>query len=79
MEKTRLVTKNHPVHIYHMAPLVKISNDAMPGKYEKSYQNSAQEISQLSYVWLGWSGIFVSFLRHIGEYFCVIRVSYHIG
>ena len=76
-----------------MAPLVTISNDALPGKYEKNYQNSAHGISWLS--WLGWSGIFLCHSRlilrwiifpchsydsyHIGEYFCVIHVSYDGG
>ena len=59
----------------------------MPGKYEKSYQYSAHGISQLSHVWLGWSGIFlchsyvtlanifVSFASHIT--LDNISVSFH--
>ena len=70
--------KKHPVHIYHMAPLVTISNDAMPGKYEKKLSKLSPWNFTAFMVRLKWD-ISVSFLRHIGDYFCVIRVSYHIG
>ena len=68
------------VHIYHMAPLVTISNDALPGKYEKNYQNSAHGISWLS--WLGWSGIFLCHSRLILQWIIFpwhSYVSYHIA
>ena len=56
--------KKHPVHIYHMAPLVTISNDAMPGKYEKKLSELSPWNFTAFMVRLKWD-ISVSFASHI--------------